>query len=136
MLKVYTDGAARGNPGPAATGYVIFRGNKLLKKKTCYIGKSTNNIAEYKAIIAALEAVPGYEEVILCSDSKLIVNQLNGSYKVKQPHLKKLHQKVFEVAGNVKFCWVPREEPGIVLVDALINEELDKHFSLKSRKLR
>ena len=134
MLTVYTDGAARGNPGPAACGYVVFRGNKLLKKNAIYIGRATNNIAEYRAIIAALESIPGYEEVILYSDSKIIVNQLNGKYKVKQPHLKKLHEKVFEVAGDVKFVWVPRDEPGIVVVDSLINEELDKHNPIKRKK--
>ena len=134
MLTVYTDGAARGNPGPAACGYVVFMGNKLLKKNAIYIGRATNNIAEYRAIIAALESIPGYEEVILYSDSKIIVNQLNGKYKVKQPHLKKLHEKVFEVAGDVKFVWVPRDEPGIVVVDSLINEELDKHNPIKRKK--
>ena len=130
MIKVYTDGAARGNPGHAAAGFVMFEGDKLVKKSAVYIGKATNNIAEYTAVINALRAIPKDEEVKLHSDSRLIVNQLNGNFKVKKEHLKQLHAKakmLMKEKGIKKIEWVPRDTPGIVIVDTLINKELDKH---------
>ncbi len=130
MIKIYTDGAARGNPGPAASGFVIFDDDKLIKKSAIYIGKATNNIAEYTAVINALRAIPNGEKVILHSDSRLVVNQLNGKFKVKKEHLKKLYAKAKILMKNKKvekIEWVPRETPGIVIVDTLINRELDKN---------
>ena len=129
MIKIYTDGAARGNPGPAASGFVIFRGDKLIKKSAKYIGIATNNIAEYQAIINALRVCPRDEEIKLFSDSKLVVNQLNGKYKVKKEHLKKLYAKaklLMKELNIEKIEWVTRDTPGIVIVDSLINKELDK----------
>ena len=129
MIKIYTDGAARGNPGPAAAGYVIFKGTTLIKKGTKYIGRSTNNIAEYTAVISALRVAPKNKEVLLCSDSRLVVKQITGEFKVKKPHLKKLYAKAKLLSSKlkVKFKWVNRDTPGIVIVDTLINKELDKH---------
>ena len=91
MIKIYTDGAARGNPGLAAVGYIIFRGDKLIKKNVKYIGKSTNNIAEYRAVINALRIAPKNKEITLYSDSKLIVNQITGKFKVKKEHQLKIN---------------------------------------------
>jgi ribonuclease HI len=130
MIKIYTDGAARGNPGHAAAGYVIFKGDKLIKKSAIYIGKATNNVAEYTAMINALRAAPKDNEVEIYSDSRLVVNQLNGNFKVKKEHLKPLYAKakiLMKEKGIKNINWVPRETPGIVIVDALINKELDKH---------
>ncbi len=129
MIKIYTDGAARGNPGPAAVGYVIFKGDKLIKKSARYIGKATNNIAEYQAIISALRVAPK-KPILILSDSRLVMNQLSGKFKVKKEHLKKLYGKVKELCSklDVKFKRVPRDTPGIVIVDTLINKELDKHM--------
>lgn len=130
MIKIYTDGAARGNPGKAAAGFVVFKGDKLIKKSAKYIGKATNNIAEYSAIINALRAIPRGEKATVYSDSKLVVNQLNGDFKVKKEHLKKLFAKaklLMKEKNIHKIEWVPRDTPGIVIVDALINKELDKH---------
>ena len=129
MIKIYTDGAARGNPGPAVVGYVIFKKDKLLKKSARYIGKSTNNIAEYRAVINALRIAPKKKEIVLYSDSKLVVNQITGKFKVKKEHLKKLHDKVKELSAKleIKFKWASRDTPGIAIVDSLINRELDKH---------
>ncbi|MCD6576286.1 MAG: ribonuclease HI family protein [Nanoarchaeota archaeon] len=130
MIKIYTDGAARGNPGNAAVGFVMFKGDKLIKKNIRYIGKATNNIAEYTAIINALRTAPRNEKVEIYSDSKLVVNQLNGDFKVKKEHLKKLYARakmLMKERGVKKIEWVPRDTPGIVIVDTLINKELDKH---------
>ena len=92
-LTICTDGGARGNPGPAATGVVIKdeKGNTLAAYGE-YLGKQTNNYAEYSAIISALKKAKelGATEVDCIADSKLVVEQLNGRWKVKEPTLQKL----------------------------------------------
>jgi len=94
---IYVDGAARGNPGPAAIGAVINdEKGELITSISRYIGITTNNQAEYKAIIAALEKAInlGVKEVELKSDSELVVRQINGGYRVKKAALKPLYQEV------------------------------------------
>jgi ribonuclease HI len=95
MLTIYTDGAARGNPGPAAFGYVIERPGETAVEASGYIGEATNNQAEYIALIRALARARelGHRNLVVYSDSELIVNQMNGAYKVKHPHLVPLHQQ-------------------------------------------
>ena len=129
MIKIYTDGAARGNPGHAAAGYVIFKDDKLIKKSARYIGRSTNNIAEYRAVINALRAAQKGKGIQLFSDSRLVVNQLNGTFKVKKEHLQPLYAKakILMKEKGIKIKWVPRDTPGIVIVDTLINKELDRN---------
>jgi len=97
QLTIYTDGAARGNPGPAAIAATIRdEQGRLITTISRRIGATTNNQAEYQAIIAALEKAVtlGAGKVILNSDSELIVRQVNGQYRVKNASLKPLHQKV------------------------------------------
>lgn len=92
-LTIYTDGGARGNPGPAATGIVIKdETGQTLAGYGEYLGKQTNNVAEYSAVISALKKAKelGGTEVRLIADSMLVVEQLNGRWKVKEPHLQKL----------------------------------------------
>lgn len=130
---IYTDGAARGNPGESASGYHIFNSkHRLIAKKIFYNGTKTNNVAEYLAVIAALERVMGEygseSEVGLCSDSKIVVNQLKGGYKVKDRKLKVLHERALKIADNFKSCEfssVPRENARIASVDKELNELLD-----------
>ncbi len=130
MLKIYTDGASRGNPGRAAIAYAIFgSGENLIESHSEPIGLDTNNVAEYKALIAALDAAAKHGKEAVCfSDSKLMVSQLNGEYKVKKPHLKKLHEMVMERAKRFKkieFRNLPREDKNIAFVDMLANRALD-----------
>src|SRR5271155_4336517 len=92
-LIIYTDGGARGNPGPAAIGFVIYdAAGKVLKKFKHYIGITTNNQAEYRALIAALDQAGdlGFKHASCHLDSELVVKQLNGKYKIKEPGLKPL----------------------------------------------
>src|SRR3990167_7202391 len=92
-LTTYTDGGARGNPGPAAAGIVIKNETgQVLAAYGEYLGKQTNNFAEYSAIISALKKAHelGATEVECVADSKLVVEQLNGRWKVKEPTLQKL----------------------------------------------
>lgn len=130
-LVIYTDGGARGNPGPAAIGVVVGG-----KKYGEYIGKATNNIAEYKAVIFALKkakALLGSKkaaeaEVEVNMDSELIVKQLAGEYKIKDADLQPLFIEVWNLKQEFKkvaFRHIPREKNKEA--DAMVNEALDPH---------
>jgi ribonuclease HI len=130
-MLVYTDGAARGNPGPAAIGYAIFdpRG-ECLERGGRYIGPHTNNEAEYEALLWALERVGDRtkEDVKFHSDSELVVHQVNGVYQVKKDHLREYVariQKAADAFRTFKLVYVPRENPNIQIVDGIVNKVLD-----------
>lgn len=139
MLYINTDGGSRGNPGPAAIG-IVFSDNQ---EKTIYsfkecIGKATNNEAEYRAIIKALEILlksKWFKEnnledksVVCRLDSKLVVEQINGNYKIKQEHIKKFMEKINELKKVIKlkivFVHIKREQNKNA--DKLVNEALDE----------
>ena len=130
--QIYTDGGARGNPGPAAYGFAIFNSkDELVTLGKKYLGTATNNVAEYQAIIASLEEAKrrGALEIDSFMDSELACRQLQGRYKVKQPHLKVLVEKVkaLETAfKKITYTHVPRENERIQMADALVNEALDE----------
>ncbi|OGE87729.1 MAG: hypothetical protein A3J07_03380 [Candidatus Doudnabacteria bacterium RIFCSPLOWO2_02_FULL_49_13] len=129
-LIIYSDGGARGNPGPGGIGFVIFdAGGKELKRFKHYLGVATNNQAEYRALIAALiEANKlGFERVVCRLDSELVVRQLTGQYKIKEPGLKSLAAEVLALTQKflqVEFNHVPRAQNKIA--DQLVNEALDE----------
>jgi ribonuclease HI len=114
-LIVHTDGAARGNPGPAGAGAVVTtREGEVLAEIAEALGDATNNVAEYTAAILGLEraAELGATQVELRTDSQLLVHQLSGRYRVRAPHLQPLHARVKELAARfdrVRFVHVPRE---------------------------
>src|SRR5947209_16164164 len=89
-LTINIDGAARGNPGPAAYAYVIARDGQPVIEEAACLGTATNNVAEYTALVKALERVAelGENHVNIRSDSELLVKQMNGEYKVKNPQLR------------------------------------------------
>lgn len=128
---LHTDGGARGNPGPAAIGVVLYNEEKkpVVEHKE-RIGSATNNIAEYKALIKGLEIATAYTHTILdCFlDSELLVEQLRGKYAVKAKHLKPLYEEVRRLErqfGRVLYHHVPRENPFQARADALVNAALD-----------
>lgn len=129
-LQIFTDGGARGNPGPAAIGVVVNGADgKNISKIKKYIGEKTNNEAEYEAVIAALgEAVRlGAKKVEFKLDSELVVRQLNSIYKIKQPHIQKLVLTVRnkeQSLGRVTYSYIPREKNKAA--DKLVNEALDE----------
>ena len=130
-LIIHTDGGARGNPGPAGIGVVIYDPNgNLIKKYGKYIGdEKTNNEAEYEAVIAALVAAEklGGKDLQFNLDSELVVRQLNNIYKVKNQRMQKLVMKVHNLEtkfAGVKYTYVPREQNK--LADTLVNEAIDK----------
>ncbi|MFH2105989.1 MAG: ribonuclease HI family protein [Candidatus Micrarchaeota archaeon] len=115
MFIIYTDGACSGNPGPMGIGYVIHVSGKVEIKGSEAIGNGTNNIAEYSAVIKALEvAIKEYkpDKIELRADSQLIIRQLNGEYKVKDPKLKQLKAKIDALTNGIsmKYVHIPREE--------------------------
>lgn len=129
MIKVFTDGGARGNPGPAAIGVVIGA-----KKYSKYLGRATNNQAEYQAVIFALEQAKKLklQELEINLDSELVCKQLNRQYKVKNANLQKLFLKAYNLSQNfkqIKFKHIRREKNK--LADKLVNQELDKLKKLK-----
>jgi probable phosphoglycerate mutase len=126
---LFTDGGARGNPGPAAYGYVLEADDgTVLAAHGERIGVATNNVAEYRALIAGLEKALelGLEEVGVVSDSELLVKQMTGEYRVKNEALQKLNNEAERVArriGDVSYTAVRREHNE--LADRLVNEALD-----------
>jgi len=134
-LKIYSDGASRGNPGPSAIAYMIITcDGKILKKYSKYVGIKTNNQTEYEALICALESASELtdQEVACYVDSEIIVKHLNGEYKVRNPKLKILWMKVQELKCNFQrtdFIHVLRSDTIIKKVDKLANQTLDRtHF--------
>lgn len=134
-IKVYTDGAARGNPGIGASGFSIYSGTRRIAEKEEYNGVCTNNFAEYKAIILALSWIASNIqdsrklEIDIYSDSELVVRQLTGKYKIKSPRMKNLNSDTVALAKNflrVNFHNLPRGHPGIKMVDKRLNELLDR----------
>jgi len=127
--KLSTDGGARGNPGPAAYGYVLeAEDGTVLDARGERIGIATNNVAEYRALIAGLEKAVelGIEELEVVSDSELLVKQMQGEYRVKNETLRELNEdaNVLErKLGRVRYTAVRREHNE--LADRLVNEALD-----------
>lgn len=127
---LYCDGAARGNPGPAAIGGLLLAPGRVepVVAISETIGRATNNEAEYRALIAGLQAAleAGVTRLLVRLDSDLLVNQMNGRYRVKAPGLKPLHEQAVALAGRfaaVSFEQVPRERNA--LADELANAALD-----------
>ncbi|NMC99757.1 MAG: ribonuclease HI family protein [Bacteroidales bacterium] len=130
-VEVHTDGGSRGNPGNAACAFVAEKQNIELFKLSKYLGKTTNNVAEYSATILALEWLlqNNYadEEIVFYSDSELMVKQINGQYKVRDEKILTLYSKVFKLFKmfnkQPKFIHVRRGMNKIA--DQLVNDELD-----------
>ena len=127
--KLFTDGGARGNPGPAAAAYVLEAENGVvLAAHGQTIGVATNNVAEYRGLVAGLEKAIelGVSEIEVVSDSELLVKQMRGEYRVKNAALRELSVEAARLArriGSVTYTAVRREQNE--LADRLVNEALD-----------
>lgn len=133
-LIIFTDGGARGNPGPAAGGVVIQNDKgEIISEMSKYFGIATNNQAEYQALVLALEKSKELlqgssdQKIIECNlDSELVVNQLNGKYRIKNEGLKPLFKKISSLISkfdSVAFFHIPRDRNRSA--DKLVNRELD-----------
>lgn len=130
-LIIHTDGGARGNPGPAAVGVVIEQEGKEIAAFGKRIGETTNNVAEYTAVIEALKKVQSFgtgNTLHFYLDSTLVVNQINGLFKVKDAKLRQLLFSVREleqaVGGTIMYTSVPREQN--TRADFFVNKALDE----------
>lgn len=136
LLSIYTDGGARGNPGPAACAYLIVQNQKLLHQDSKYLGITTNNQAEYEGVVLALNYLQTQKATLAPGttlafhlDSLLVVNQLSGTYKIKHLPLQRLaqhiHHQLESLGLPATFTYIPRAQNH--LADALLNQELDQH---------
>ena len=138
VLKIYTDGAARGNPGPAACAFLFVHNNAIIHHGVSFIGTATNNQAEYQAIINALNAAQSFHKgrLQIFSDSKLAIQQINKKWKINYPHLSKLCSKVYQLSKKykkVEFLHVGRNNRFIQKCDKLCNERLDAEEIIKNK---
>ncbi|PIT97977.1 MAG: ribonuclease H [Candidatus Andersenbacteria bacterium CG10_big_fil_rev_8_21_14_0_10_54_11] len=128
---LHTDGGARGNPGPAGIGFVLQIGRREILAGE-YIGETTNNQAEYRALLGGLQRAlaEGVTELQCYIDSELVVKQLAGQYRVKDIKLKPLYKQVCELVdrfARVSFTHVRREKNKVA--DKLVNEAIDRRFN-------
>ena len=126
---ITADGGARSNPvGPAAYGAVVYENNEVVKELGASIGVASNNVAEYSGLIAGLKAVneidPG-ATILVKMDSKLVIEQMSGRWKVKHPNMQKLVKEAFTCHDPklVSYQWIPREENSHA--DSILNDVLD-----------
>lgn len=133
-LLINTDGGSRGNPGKSACAFYAHVGQKIIKQQSKFIGVSTNNVAEYNGVLLAFqwlvsENVDKFSNIQFLIDSELVVKQLNGVYKIKNPNIQNIILKIKylekKLTKSVSYRNVPREENTIA--DHLVNLELDKH---------
>lgn len=136
VLEIYVDGASRGNPGKGACVYIFVLNNETILEESFYLGTITSNQAEYQGLIKALDKAIEYTRwnVKVFSDSELIINQMNGDWRVKNNAIKKLYRDAAEMERgiqNIEYFHVPRENENIKRVDGLCNECIDKHVGKK-----
>ncbi len=140
-LFIYCDGGARGNPGPAAGAFVAKnQEEKILHQTGKYLGEKTNNEAEYNGVILALDWLISQKgklngfELTFYLDSKLVVNQLNGYFKIKNSRLRELIARIKilepQVKANIFYKFIPREQNQ--LADQLVNLALDMKKAVKT----
>ncbi len=137
-LLIYSDGGARGNPGPSAVAFVALNeGNETVKADSRFIGVHTNNQAEYEALLFALKfAIEAKAQEVVCHlDSELVTKQLNGEYAVKNDQLWHLWRKVGKLKAcfkKISFVNVPRSNIQIQRADSLVNITLDEQAKKRS----
>lgn len=134
--RLRCDGGARGNPGPAAAAFVLSDpAGREVEARGDYLGPATNNVAEYRGLIAGLEAAARHAvtKLVVSMDSELVVRQMTGQYRVKHEGLKPLHAEARAAAdriGSVQFNSVPRADNA--RADQLVNETLDRILGSES----
>lgn len=134
MLIIYCDGGSRGNPGPAASAFVVTQDGSAIHKGSKFLGNETNNVAEYTAVSIAIDWLINKkvsDQIVFNLDSQLVERQLNGFYKIKNDKLKilasEIKNKINSSKLNIKFQWGYRTNN--TLADDLVNEELDRNSS-------
>lgn len=142
QITLYTDGASRGNPGVAASAWLILEGDDVLESNACALGIETNNVAEYTALISGMKAVkkfgePRELELSVVSDSQLMMRQLQKTYAVKSPALRPLFEIVEKLAAefaHVSYMHVTRDNPYLGACDWLCNQTLDASAAVSKQQ--
>jgi len=128
-IKIFSDGASRGNPGPAGCGYIIYADGQEIASGSKYLGTATNNIAEYTAVIEAAKdpILKQFDAINFYLDSELVVKQMKGEYKVKNAGLIPLKAELLKILKDktVTFNHVPRDQNKEA--DRLANQGIDEH---------
>jgi phosphoribosylglycinamide formyltransferase 1 len=137
QITIYTDGGSRGNPGPAAAGFILSdrSGNKI-QSKALFLGRTTNNVAEYTALVKALEAARqiGAERLMIFSDSELLVKQINGQYKVKSEQIRPLFRQAVNLINEFEDCEVKHiTRDKNQRADDLVNQALDLEQDIEDK---
>ena len=131
-IEIFIDGASRGNPGPSGIGIVFCGGDKnMLKRLFKFIGNTTNNIAEYTALIYALQEalIDRYENITVRSDSELLTKQLRGEYRVKNENLKPYYEQFMHLSrGFHKIEIIPIDRKENTEADKLANKAIDSRI--------
>ena len=133
-IKVFTDGGSRGNPGPAASGVVLLTTNDdVIEAFGVFLGTTTNNQAECKAILFALEAVQKYapQKIDFYMDSELVCKQLKGEYKIKNPDLKPIYEQIREHTSKLDVSYTHVYREFNKLADAQVNIAIDRALGKK-----
>lgn len=137
IIKIYIDGAARNNPGPAGAGICLKRGENILFEQGFFLGQKTNNQAEYLALMISIFFLQEYaqkgESILIYSDSQLLVRQMTGVYVVRDSMLKRMQQIATQLLGvySAQFCHVYRKDN--TEADLLANRGIDKKISLPKK---
>ena len=134
-LKIYSDGGARGNPGPSAFAVVVTKNGEVLHRHSEYIGINTNNVAEYRGLIYAVGYAIDSRETDLefVMDSELVIKQMRGEYKVRSNDLREMYNDAKAMLSSipkVKFTHVRRYDRMIVMADALLNDKLNEYAKI------
>jgi len=133
-LKIFCDGGARGNPGPAAGAFVVEKEGKVIFKGSKLLGKTTNNVAEYSAALLAIkwlkENSDKFEEVTFVLDSELVTKQLAGLFKIKNENLRNLYFSIKEIEKGLplKILYTSTTREKNRLADLLVNKTLDENL--------
>lgn len=135
-MNIFSDGGARGNPGPAGSAFVVFYKNKIIHKQKLFIGNATNNQAEYKAFLMGLnwinENINNYrvDKILFSLDSELVVKQLNNIYRVKNIIIKTYYNDILKILKKIKVDYlikhIPREKN--YFADNLVNQVIDENI--------
>ena len=134
-ITVYSDGGARGNPGPAASAFILFKDGNEMSRRSKFIGVTTNNVAEYYAVLLAINYIyknnlfKDVEKIIFNLDSELVVKQLGGNFRIKNIKLKKLAEEIKSIersiGKNIEYKHIPRTMNKIA--DSEVNIRLDEN---------
>lgn len=136
-IKIFCDGGSRGNPGPAASGVVFLSQNdEVLHEFSQYLGETTNNQAEYRAVLLAINKMHelAYHEADFYLDSELVTKQLNGEYRIKNLELKPVYDQIKQLSQDLQITFTHVRREFNKLADAQVNICLDQH-STKPKKI-